>query len=163
MALAGAVTVLDLLGAKGHRLRVLIVSDSEYLVRGVREWLPGWMAKGWRRKSGPIENLELWQALAAAIEKHEVTFSWVRGHNGHPKNEYANDLAIGAARNQITSEGAVASPFLEWLAAERKKKRYIDYDPDRAFDQLAALVRSNRVLPLALEHATSGAHAGETP
>ena len=63
MALSGAIAALQLLARKGARLRVLIVSDSEYLVRGMREWVPGWVGRGWRRKEGPIENLELWQAL----------------------------------------------------------------------------------------------------
>src|SRR5690349_24130433 len=67
MALTSAITLLRLLAAKGNRFRVLAVSDSEYLVKGIREWLPGWVAKGWRRKGGEIENLALWQELHAAL------------------------------------------------------------------------------------------------
>jgi ribonuclease HI len=59
MALSGAIAALQLLAKKGARLKVLIVSDSQYLVKGMREWVPGWAARGWRRKEGPIENLEL--------------------------------------------------------------------------------------------------------
>ena len=58
MALGGAIALLQLLSAKGNRLRVLLISDSEYLVRGVREWLPGWVSRGWKRKAGAIENLD---------------------------------------------------------------------------------------------------------
>ena len=100
MALSGAIAVLQLLARKGARLEVLIVSDSQYLVRGMREWVPGWVGRGWRRKEGPIENLELWQALLASARRHEVQWTWVRGHRGHAKNEYANDLAVLAAREQ---------------------------------------------------------------
>ena len=105
MALAGAIGVLQILAGKGNRLRVLIVSDSEYLVRGVREWLPGWIAKDWKRKGGAMENVELWRALAQSLALHDTQLAWVRGHNGHPKNEYANDLAVRAAKAQETSAG----------------------------------------------------------
>ena len=94
-----------------------MVSDSQYLVRGMREWVPGWAGRGWRRKEGPIENLELWQALLASARRHEVQWTWVRGHRGHPKNEYANDLAVLAAREQRISDGLVESGFEAWLVA----------------------------------------------
>ncbi len=115
MALAGAIGVLQLLSRKQVRLTLLIVSDSEYLVRGVREWMPGWRARGWKRKTGEVENLDLWRALEHSLTLHEVQFGWVRGHNGHPKNEYANDLAVHAAREQETSDGVVPSGFDPWL------------------------------------------------
>ena len=121
MALSGAIAVLQLLAQKGARVDVLVVSDSQYLVRGMREWVPGWAGRGWRRKEGPIENLELWQALVASARKHQVQWTWVRGHRGHPKNEYANDLAVLAAREQRTSEGLVESEFDGWLEANRRK------------------------------------------
>ncbi len=136
MALSGAIAVLQLAGRKGRRLRLLLVSDSEYLVRGMREWVPGWIARGWRRKTGAIENLELWQALVASAHRHETQFTWVRGHAGHPKNEYANDLAVGAARTQQTSAGAVESGLPDWLNARRAAGQYLDYDPDAAFAAL---------------------------
>ena len=100
MALASAVAALQLLAGKGARLPVLIVSDSQYLVKGMREWVPGWVGRGWRRKEGPIENLELWKALVASARLHDVQWTWVRGHKGHAKNEYANDLAVLAAKEQ---------------------------------------------------------------
>ncbi len=118
MALASAVAALQLLARKGARLPVLIVSDSQYLVKGMREWVPGWVGRGWRRKEGLIENLELWKALVASARLHDVQWTWVRGHKGHPKNEYANDLAVLAAKEQRTSEGIVESGFDEWLKAQ---------------------------------------------
>jgi ribonuclease HI len=133
MALAGAARALELLSAKGHRLRVLMVSDSQYLVRGISEWVPGWMKRNWTRKGGPIENLELWKQLVAAAERHEVKWTWVRGHAGHPKNEYANDLAVEAAASQTSHPTAVESGYFAWLEKQQKKGKYKDYDPDAAF------------------------------
>jgi ribonuclease HI len=140
MALAGAIRALKLLSAKGVRMRVLMVSDSQYLVRGIREWVPGWIRRDWTRKGGPIENLALWQQLVAAAGGHQVHWHWVRGHAGHPKNEYANDLAIDAAGTQVSHPQAVDSKFLEWLEAKRKKRKYLDYDPDVAFAEETALL-----------------------
>jgi ribonuclease HI len=138
MALSGAIATFALLSRKGRRLAVSYVSDSEYLVKGMREWLPGWRARGWTRKAGPIENLELWQALAKVAEGHDVRWLWVRGHAGDPKNEYADHLAVRSAREQITSEGAVSSGFLAWLDERRAKGKFTDFDPDAAFASVAA-------------------------
>lgn len=156
MALAGAIGVLQLLARKGKRLRLLLVSDSEYLVRGVREWLPGWILKGWKRKGGAIENLELWRALQQSLALHETQLAWVRGHNGHPKNEYANDLAVRAAREQETSPGIVASGFSEWLEAKRAGRQYLDYDPDAAFAGLEERLGRCERLPLDLDATSPG-------
>jgi ribonuclease HI len=138
MALSGAVATFALLSRKGRRLTVAYVSDSEYLVKGMREWLPGWRARGWTRKAGPIENLELWQALAQVAEGHDVRWMWVRGHAGDPKNEYADHLAVRAARDQVTSEGAAPSGFLAWLEQRRARGQFRDFDPDAAFASVAA-------------------------
>jgi ribonuclease HI len=148
MALASAVAALQLLARKGARLPVLIVSDSQYLVRGMREWVPGWVGRGWKRKEGPIENLELWKALLASSRLHDVQWTWVRGHKGHPKNEYANDLAVLAAKEQRMSEGIVESGFDEWLEAKRAKGVYLGYDPDAAFAELEERLLSDE--PFAL-------------
>lgn len=150
MALAGAATALRLLSAKGERLTVLMVSDSQYLVRGMREWVPGWVGRGWKRKEGPIENLELWKELVANARRHDVQWAWVRGHRGHAKNEYANDLAVKAARERITSEGIVPSGFGDWLEAKRIKGLYLDYDPDEAFAALERRVSEEEGVPLRL-------------
>ena len=136
MALSGAIATLALLGQKGKRLAVAYVSDSEYLVKGMREWAPGWIARGWKRKGGAVENLELWQALVQVSRQQNVDWRWVRGHAGHPKNEYANDLAIRAAREQRMSAGAVESDFPAWFAEHRAKGEFPDSDPDAAFAAL---------------------------
>jgi ribonuclease HI len=152
MALEGAATALRVLAGKGARLRLLVVSDSQYLIRGMREWVRGWAARGWTRKGGPIENLALWQALVASARLHEVQWTWVRGHQGHAKNEYANDLAVLAAKEQRSSDGIVESGFGPWLEAKRAKGLYLAYDPDEAFDALARrMADADEVVPLSLD------------
>jgi len=84
----------------------------------------GWIARGWRRKEGEIENLELWKQAKDAVHGHQVMWRWVRGHKGHVQNEYANFLAVRAARDQSSSVGAVTSGFDAWLEAERAKGRF---------------------------------------
>lgn len=157
MALAGAIGALQLLAGKGRRLRILLVSDSEYLVRGVREWLPGWVSRGWKRKAGAIENLDLWKVLHYSLTLHEVQCAWVRGHAGHPKNEYANDLAMKAAREQQTSAGVVESGFPGWLETARARGQYVNYDPDAAFDELARRLARDQRFPLELDETPAGA------
>ena len=66
----------------------------------------------------------------------------MRGHAGHPKNEYANDLAVEAARTQVAHPNAVESGFPVWLEKQRSKKKYLDYDPDAAFGELEQKVRT---------------------
>jgi ribonuclease HI len=129
MALRSVLEAFRILSAKGRRLRVVFTSDSKYIVQGMREWLPGWVARGWRRKTGEILNEELWRAAAAAIDEHEVDWRWVRGHAAHPQNEYANDLAVRAAREQTSSGGACPSGFDAWLAAKRAAGR-LAREPD---------------------------------
>jgi ribonuclease HI len=84
----------------GRRWKVEVVSDSEYLVRGMTEWLPGWIARGWRRggkaKGQPVKNEDLWKALHELSGRLEVTFTHVRGHAGHPENEECDRLAVAA-------------------------------------------------------------------
>ncbi len=120
------------LGSLRRPCRVRFISDSQYLVKGMTEWLPGWKARGWRRKAGAIENLELWKELDRVAALHRVTWEWVRGHAGHPRNEYVNDLAVAAATEQTQSGGLVPSGFLEWLEEQRSTHgRYRELDEDQ--------------------------------
>ena len=125
MALRSVIEAVRAISRKGVRFRVVFTSDSQYLVKGMSEWVFGWMSRGWKRKEGPILNLELWQEAVDVIRTggHQVSWRWVRGHEGHPQNEYANHLATRAAREQTQSGGIVASKFDEWLAIEREKER----------------------------------------
>jgi len=148
MALGGAIAALQLLGGIG-RHSMLIVSDSEYLIKGIREWVPGWISRGWKRKAGSIENLELWQTLVGSAQKHDVQWTWVRGHVGHAKNEYANDLAVAAANRQETSQGIVESEFPAWLAGKRVKGQYAGYDADATFTAFERRLAAGEKIPLA--------------
>jgi len=150
MALKGATLALQLLARKGTALSVLMVSDSQYLVKGMREWVGGWKARGWTRKGGPIENLELWKLLDAAGRKHEVQWAWLRGHYRHPKNEYADWLAVRAAKEQRSSEGAVESEFGAWLVTQQEKGLYPGYDADEGFAELEQRVAGGERVPLML-------------
>lgn len=149
MALSGAIAALQLMGQKGNRLRLLVVSDSEYLVKGVREWAPAWEKRGWTRKGGPIENLELWRVLWSSLDQHEAQFTWVRGHTGHAKNEYVNDLAVDAATRQVTSAGLEISKFADWLSDKRAAGQYLDYDPDAVFGAMERRLAAEERIPLA--------------
>ena len=115
---------------------VVFTSDSQYLVHGMKEWVHGWARRGWRRKGGEIENLELWRQLVTASARHRVEWRWVRGHADHPKNEYADYLAIGTARSGRDPEGLAKSGFDEWLSLQMDRGLFLDYldlPPDAAF------------------------------
>ena len=92
MELLAAIRALETLK---RSCRVHIYTDSQYVQQGVNEWLAGWKAKGWPAR---IKNKDLWQELDALISKHEVTFHWIRGHDGHPENERADRLARSAIK-----------------------------------------------------------------
>jgi ribonuclease HI len=71
-----------------------IYTDSTYVMKGVTEWLEGWKQRGWRTASKqPVKNVDLWQRLEKALDRHEVNWHWVRGHTGVPENERADELA----------------------------------------------------------------------
>jgi ribonuclease HI len=123
MALAGAIATLEWIRRQWRHAGVVYVSDSQYLVKGLREWVYGWMSRGWKRKEGPILNLELWMEAVEAARPHQVQWKWVRGHDGHLQNEYANFLATRTAREQTTSSGIVSSQFDDWLTSERDHGR----------------------------------------
>jgi ribonuclease HI len=107
---------------------VVFTSDSQYLVKGMSEWMAGWVRRDWKRRSGPVENADLWKRLLPVAARHRVEWRWVRGHAGHPQNEYANDLAVGAAKRQDASGGLVESGFSEWLEEQREKReKYLDF------------------------------------
>lgn len=91
--------VLDLLLQTAHLdEELLIYCDSTYAIKSITEWMPGWKRKGWRKRDGkPVANMEIMQALDAAMTGRRVRFEWVKGHAGHELNEAADRLANGAA------------------------------------------------------------------
>lgn len=89
--------------------RVEVYSDSKYVVDAFNQkWIDGWIKKNWTRgKREPVKNVDLWQRLLKAKEQHQVTFIWVKGHDGHPQNERCDELATTAADGNelIVDEG----------------------------------------------------------
>ena len=134
MALTGAIELLKLLDGSGQ---VAYYSDSQYLVKGITEWVFNWESRGWKRKGGAVENLELWQELRRVTRHREVAWQWVRGHAGHVKNEYADHLAVRAAADQMASGGLTPSEFGSWLAQQQSRGKFSGYDPDQDLEQLA--------------------------
>lgn len=77
--------------------RVQIVTDSQYLVKGMTEWISGWQRNNWKNsKKEPVLNRDLWEKLLIAAEKHQISWQWVRGHDGHAENERCDKLARDA-------------------------------------------------------------------
>ncbi|MEW5839215.1 MAG: ribonuclease HI [Pseudomonadota bacterium] len=82
------------LAALKRRCRVNLTTDSQYVMKGMQEWLPNWKKRGWRTAGGgAVKNADLWQQLDALCAQHEVHWFWVRGHVGHAENELADQLA----------------------------------------------------------------------
>ena len=74
-----------------------LTSDSQYVLKGLKEWIKNWKAKGWRTADRkPVKNQDLWQKLDALAAEHTVRFHWIRGHNEHPENERCDQLAVAA-------------------------------------------------------------------
>ncbi len=90
MELTAAVRALE---ALKQPCQVELHTDSEYLKRGITEWLPDWKRRGWKRKAGSLANIDLWQALDALLNKHQIRWHWVRGHAGNQFNERVDILA----------------------------------------------------------------------
>ncbi len=88
--------VIQGLSALKQPCQVTLFLDSQYVLKGITEWLPGWKARGWRTASKePVKNVELWQQLDKLVAgaDHKIDWRWVRGHNGNPGNERADMLA----------------------------------------------------------------------
>lgn len=110
---------IEALRALQRPAKVEVITDSEYLKRGVTEWLPRWVAQSWRRARGqPVENADLWRQLAEELARHSVSWRWIRGHTGQPWNERADALARAARAQLLTQarqkvENAISLPRLE--------------------------------------------------
>jgi ribonuclease HI len=74
--------------------QVRLVTDSQYVMQGIQEWMPNWKKRGWKTAAKqPVKNVDLWQRLDEQVQRHQITWHWVRGHTGHPGNERADQLA----------------------------------------------------------------------
>lgn len=86
--------VIEALNTLNRPCEVVLHTDSQYVLKGITEWIEGWKARGWKTAAkAPVKNVDLWQALDAAQAKHQIQWRWVRGHSGHDGNERADMLA----------------------------------------------------------------------
>ncbi|MBU5612402.1 ribonuclease HI [Geomonas sp. Red51] len=94
MEMSAAIQALE---ALTRPCEVVVTTDSQYLAKGMTEWLPGWVKRGWvNSKKEPVLNRDLWEKLLALAKTHRITWVWVRGHNGHVENERCDELARAA-------------------------------------------------------------------
>jgi ribonuclease HI len=81
---------------------VVLTTDSQYVRKGITEWLPNWKRRGWKTADKkPVKNQDLWQRLEAAAQRHTIHWKWIKGHSGHPENERADELANLAIDEQL--------------------------------------------------------------
>lgn len=86
--------VIEALTALTRPCEVTVFTDSQYVQKGISEWIHGWKARGWKTAARePVKNVDLWQALDAAQAQHKIEWRWVKGHSGHVGNERADQLA----------------------------------------------------------------------
>jgi len=86
--------VIEALSALTKPCEVVVHTDSQYVQKGISEWIHGWKARGWKTAAKePVKNADLWRRLDAIASKHKVQWKWVKGHAGHPENERADVLA----------------------------------------------------------------------
>lgn len=91
---------IEALRSLKHPCHVELYSDSEYVRKGITEWLKGWQANGWRTSAKKaVKNADLWQELEREAVRHQISWHWVKGHSGHPMNERADALARQAIEN----------------------------------------------------------------
>lgn len=105
MEMTGAIKALS---ALKRPCKVTLHSDSNYLVRGMTEWLAGWKRNNWKRRNEPVLNRDLWEELDALAQRHEIQWVWVRGHAGNELNEACDCLATKAIEEQraaLSGEG----------------------------------------------------------
>ncbi len=79
---------------------IKVLTDSNYVVKGMSEWMPGWIKRNWRTaQKKPVQNKDLWEELIKLSQLHKIEWKWIRGHHGHPENERCDQLAREATKN----------------------------------------------------------------
>ncbi|GIU31823.1 ribonuclease HI [Shewanella sp. MBTL60-007] len=95
MEMLGAIAGLEMLKVP---CKVELYTDSQYVIKGMNEWIKGWKAKGWMNSQRqPVKNRQYWERLDSVCQRHQVNWHWVKGHSGHPENERCDLLAKTAA------------------------------------------------------------------
>jgi len=141
--------------------RVALHTDYIYLKKGITEWLPSWVARGWRRRTGKLQNEDLWRRLADVVAERRVSWHWVKGHAGHRHNERADELATAAIRSRSPKRAAAPEAEVEvllrvsgsdrrggWAAAVRQggEERLLTGSVERASANELDLVAAAEVL-----------------
>ena len=95
--------VIEALKALKKPCKVILYTDSRYVMDGVTKWLPNWQINGWRtaNKKTAVKNIDLWQTLESLLKNHQIKWVWVKGHNGHLENERVDELARNQAKSRI--------------------------------------------------------------
>ncbi|ABC29329.1 Ribonuclease HI [Hahella chejuensis KCTC 2396] len=97
---------IEALRALKQGCKVELYTDSQYVRKGITEWMQNWIKKGWRTSGGdPVKNVDLWQALDKERNKHDISWRWVKGHSGHPLNERADELANLGVKEALGETG----------------------------------------------------------
>lgn len=106
MELMGVIAGLE---ALTKPCEVTVISDSKYVTDAFNQhWIDGWLKKNWKNSTNkPVKNIDLWKRLLAAGEKHQLTFVWVKGHDGHPENERCDVLATTAADGDLLLDDVI--------------------------------------------------------
>lgn len=100
MELTAVIRAIESLGDGGCRIE--LIGDSEYVLKGLTQWMPGWIKRGWRKADKkPVLNADLWQQLNELQAAHDLKITWVRGHTGHVENERCDELAKAEATKRL--------------------------------------------------------------
>jgi len=127
MALAGAIATLEWIRRQWKRARVVYVSDSQYLVKGMSEWVAGWEARGWKRKGGVLENQELWKKLVQAAAAHHVEWRWIDG-GMRGEDVYRNEVEFTPGP-ELTVAAALAAYYIRAAATDAAVRSMALTDP----------------------------------
>lgn len=142
MELLAAITALEALKKPSQ---VRLVTDSEYVIKGITEWIEGWKKKGWKK----IKNRDLWERLDAATAPHEIEWEWVRGHSGDVMNERVDALAVEEAERQkalTTGTGKPAAVKAAKVETERDQEGWAVVRIDAEGEDVASRVQVVRVV-----------------
>ena len=95
--------VIEALKALKKPCKIVLYTDSRYVMDGITKWLPNWQINGWRtaNKKTPVKNVDLWQTLESLLKNHQIKWVWVKGHNGHLENERVDELARNQAKSRV--------------------------------------------------------------
>jgi ribonuclease HI len=138
MELTAAIRSLE---ALRETCRVRLFTDSLYLKKGITQWLAGWIARGWKRKDGELQNEDLWRLLAELVKKHQIEWGWVKGHAGHRWNERADQLATEAIRAQRAASGKALPGSPQGIAPPVDAEVYLRVSSAGREGGWAALIR----------------------